>query len=307
MATWSFRDALEELEVKGCFDKSMLRSNVGLRLGNICFAEIQTTLKMCMVHFSTFIRFIEQGCFNANKLSIDGCSQTMAILLAFIHIRRLEDIESIGISNVIQRCGRPIGDLSSITMVIDSIRSVLDTEHKKIPMKCRVLIGNYGRHMAFATDPPYCVAYSTDYKTNDPSQMTPHHTQNHMYAMVTTNMIVRRLLSSPHWEPMYSRQTKGGCLLIPRGMQFGPTLFPEIVIPRNHVGSTCRFSHAAGGPVLNCWALSSHRYYFPWFPRGSRIVYCQGSGQVEGVGGFEPSQRTRASAALSTTCIPQSG
>ena len=55
-----------------------------------------------------------------------------------------------------------------------------------------VLIGNYGGHMAFATDPPYCVAYSVDYKTNDPSQMTPRHTQNLMYAMVTSNMIVRK-------------------------------------------------------------------------------------------------------------------
>ena len=45
MATWSFRDALEELEVKGHFDESMLWSNVGLRLGDIHFAEIQTTIK----------------------------------------------------------------------------------------------------------------------------------------------------------------------------------------------------------------------------------------------------------------------
>ena len=170
-------------------------------------------------------------------MPIDGCSQTTAILLSFIPDWRLEDIESVGIGNVIQRHGSPIGDLSSIKTVIKSIHSILDTERKKSPMKCRaymVLIGNYGRHMAFATDPPYCVAYSADYKTNDPSQMTPHHTQNHMYAMVTTNMIVRRLLSLPHWEPMDRRQTKGGCLLIPRGVQFGPALFPEIVMLRNH-------------------------------------------------------------------------
>ena len=66
--------------------------------------------------------------------------------------------------------------------------------------------------------------------------MTSCHTQNHTYAMVTTNMIVRRLFSSPHWEPTDRRQTKGGGLLLPRGVQFGPALFPEIVIPRNHAG-----------------------------------------------------------------------
>ena len=239
MANWSFRDALEELEVKGHFNESMLRSNIGLRLGDIRFAEIQTTLRMHAVYFSTFIWYVEQGCFNVDKLPIDGCSQTTAILLAFIPDWRLEDIESMGIGNVIRRRGSPIGDLSSIKMVIDTIRSVLGTERKKSPMKhwvYMVLIGNYGGHMAFATDPPYCVAYSA--WTTRP--MIPHkwhldHTQNHSYAMVTTNMIVRRLLSSPHWEPMVRKQTKGGCLLIPRGMQFGPTLFPEIVVPRNHV------------------------------------------------------------------------
>ena len=234
MTTWSFRDALEELEVKRHFDKSILWSNVGLCLGDIRFAEIQTSIKICVVHFSMFIQFVEQGHFNADNLPIDGCSQTMAILLAFIPDRCLEDIESVGIGNVIRRRGSPIGDLSSINMVIDTIRSILTTECKKSPMKCRayaVLIGNYGGHMAFATDPPYCVVYSMDYKTNDPSQMTPHHTQNHTYAMVTTNMIVRRLLSLPHCEPADRRQTIGGRLLIPRGVQFGPALFPEIVIP----------------------------------------------------------------------------
>ena len=88
--------------------------------------------------------------------------------------------------------------------------------------------------MAFATGPPYCVVYSADYKTNDPSQMTPCHPLNHAYAMVTTNMIVRRLLSLPHCEPVDRRQNIGGRHLIPRGVQFGPALFPEIVIPRNH-------------------------------------------------------------------------
>ena len=237
MANWSFRDALEELEVKGHFDESVLWSSVGLHLGDIRFTEMQTTLRMHMVYFSTFIWYIEQGCFNADKLPIDACSQTTAILLAFIPDWHLEDIEHVGIGNVIQRRGSPIGDLSSIRMVIDTIHSILDTERKKSPLKCwayMVLIGNYGEHMAFTTDPPYCVAYSVDYKTTDPSQMTPHHTHNHLYAMITTNMIVRRLLSLPYWEPTVRKQTKGGRLLILISMQFGPTLFPEIVVLRSH-------------------------------------------------------------------------
>ena len=56
------------------------------------------------------------------------------------------------------------------------------------------------------------------------------------YAMVTSNMVLRRLLSLPNWEPVDRKQTKGGHLLILRVMHFGAGLFPEIVIPLNHVG-----------------------------------------------------------------------
>ena len=226
--------------MRGHFDYWVLRSALGLCLGDIHFTEIQTTIKMCAVHLSTFLQFVEQGSFNADNLPLDGYSQTTAILLAFIPDWHLEDIKSIAISNVIRRCGSPLGDISSINMVIKSICSILDTECKKSPLKCRaymMLIGNYGGHMAYATDPPYCVAYAVDYKnTSDPSKMTPCEPLNHAYTMVTSNMVVRRLLSLPNWEPVERKLTIGGCLLILRGVQFGPGLFPEIVILRNHVG-----------------------------------------------------------------------
>ena len=101
MTTWSFRDALEELETRGHFDESVLRSTLGLCLGDIRFAEIQTTIKMCAVCLNTFLQFVDQGSFNADNLPLDGCSHTTAILLAFIPDRRLEDIESVAIGNVI--------------------------------------------------------------------------------------------------------------------------------------------------------------------------------------------------------------
>ena len=176
MTTWSFRDALEELESRGHFDELVLQSALALRLGDIRFTEIQTTIKMHAVRFNTFLRFVKQGSFNSENLPLDGYSQTTAILLAFIPNWCLEDIESIAIGNVIWRHGSPLGDISSISTVIDTIHSILNTQCKKSLLKHRVymmLIGNYGGHMAFATDPPYCVAYAVDYKNNDPSKMTP--------------------------------------------------------------------------------------------------------------------------------------
>ena len=129
-------------------------------------------------------------------------------------------------------------------MVIESIRSILGIEHKKNLPKRRaymMFIGNYGGHMAFATDPPYCVAYAMDYKSNDPSKMTPREPLNHAYAMITSNMVVRRLLSLPNWEPADRKHTKGGCLLIPERR----AVWPRVVSRDSHTaqprGSACRF------------------------------------------------------------------
>ena len=58
MTTWSFRDALEELEVRGHFDESVLWSALGLCLGDIHFTEIQTTIKMHAVPLRMFLRFV---------------------------------------------------------------------------------------------------------------------------------------------------------------------------------------------------------------------------------------------------------
>ena len=113
MTTWSFRDALEELEVRGRFDESVLWSAPGLHLGDIRFAEIQTTIKMHTVPLHTFLQFVEQGSFNADNLPLDGYSHATVILLAFIPDPHLTDIECVGIGNVIRRCGSPLGDISS--------------------------------------------------------------------------------------------------------------------------------------------------------------------------------------------------
>ena len=120
MAKWSFRDALEELEVRHHFDESMLQSAAGIHLGDIHFVEIQTSIKMCAIRFSTFLHYVEKGMFNPDNLATHCCSQTTAILLAFIPDRHIEDIKSIGIGNVIRRCGTPLADIPSISVMIDS-------------------------------------------------------------------------------------------------------------------------------------------------------------------------------------------
>ena len=70
MTTWSFRDALVELEARGCFDELVLWSVQGLHMGDIRFAEIQTTFKMRAVPFCMFLQFVDKGSFNADNLPV---------------------------------------------------------------------------------------------------------------------------------------------------------------------------------------------------------------------------------------------
>ena len=137
MTTWSFRDVLAELEVRGHFDELVLWSAQGLHMGDICFAEVQTTFKMCTVPFCMFLQFVKKGSFNADNLPVDSYSHTTAILLAFIPDLHLSDIECVGIGNVIRRHGSPLGDIASIHVVIDQIHSILAAEHKKDSARCR--------------------------------------------------------------------------------------------------------------------------------------------------------------------------
>ena len=266
MATWSFRDALEELELRRQFDDSMLKSEAGLRLGDVRFAELQTTIKMHTVRLSTFLHYVEDGAFNPDQLAPHHCSQMTAILIAFLPGRHLQDIETVGIGCVIHRSGAPVGDASSVGKVLKSIWCVLQSEgdkqhpHRRAYM---MLITNYGGHMAFATEPPYCVAYAAEYRDKDPFKMTPRDSENHWYFTVSDKMVVRRLLSIPNWDPSEKKRIKGGRLLIPRGVQYGPRLFPELVVPCNHAGPP---NDPATGQDALLRTVGSFREVDPIFP-----------------------------------------
>ena len=159
-----------------------------------------------------------------------------------------------------------MGDASSVCTVLESIQSVLKSEADKQCPHHRaymMLIANYGGHMALATEPPYCVAYAAEYRDKDPSKMMSHEPENHWYVMVSEKMLVRRLLSMLNWDPSEKKRIKGGRLLIPRGVQYGPKLFPELVVLRNHAGPLI---DSATGHDATLQTVGSFRTVDPIFP-----------------------------------------
>ena len=293
MTAWSFRDALVELKVKNCFDKPMLQSTQGLCMGDIYFTEIQTTFKMCTVSFHLFLQFIEKGCFNPNKLPEDGYSHTTTGHTPGLHPRPIScGHRCVGIGNLIWRHRSPLGGMCSIDMVISHIRVVLAIGHDKPAPKCRaymMLIGNYGGHMAFTMDLPYCIAYAAEYKhTDNPSRMTFHEPSNHGFAMTASNLVVQQLLSVVNWNPAERKLTTGGHLLILRGVQFGPRLFPNLVMPCNHAAplidsSTCQeVPFQMVGPF---WAMDP---VFPGLPGDLELFTAEEVAKLKELGVLNP-------------------
>ena len=101
-------------------------------------------------------------------------------------------------------------------------------------------------------------------------------------------MIVRRLLSLPHWEPLVRKQTKGGRLLIPRGMQFGPALFPEIVVPRNHTSPPVNPATWQEAPFRTVGPFQAMDTIFPNFPGGLELFTAEEVVQLKELGVLNP-------------------
>ena len=143
--------------------------------------------------------------------------------------------------------------------------------------------------MAFATDPPYCVVYAVEYKhTNDPSKMTFREPSNHGFAMTASNMVVRQLLSVVNWNPAERKLTTGGCLLIPRGVQFGPRLFPDLVMLRNHAAPLIDSSMHQEVPFQTVGPFRATDPVFPGLPGDLELFTVEEVAKLKELGVLNP-------------------
>ena len=81
MADWTFKDALAAIQSQPSIPASILQSMDGLRLGDICFAKIQTTLWMRAVPIEVLEKWIEGGSFNPEHMAEGDYSRSTAILI----------------------------------------------------------------------------------------------------------------------------------------------------------------------------------------------------------------------------------
>ena len=235
MADWTFEDTLTAIQGLPSIPASILQSADGLQLGDIYFAKIQTTLWMHAVPIAVLEKWIEGGSFNPECMAEGDYIRSTAILIVLNPNMQGTALETTSIGLVVHQCKAPVGQIGTIFNLIKYAYSLMEVEQQSSEPMRRTILGNYGRHMAFAMDPPFCTTYPLHFAdTNDPYKMTFRNQQNHPVSFTGDGLMVHQLPARdcPEWE--YTMHMHHRCLLVPRGVQFPPDLFPQIVILCNH-------------------------------------------------------------------------
>ena len=155
MACWTYKEVPKAIRSP----LSILASVLG-GPGGLHFVELHTTLRMHTVSFEHFKRLLTDGSFNPECKVTDDYSHSTAILFAFVPDAELMDIESVGIRMVVHQHSGSLASISSMQTFLQNIHANLK-DICKLNLQMRhtyvMLIGNYGSHMAFTTDLPYCI------------------------------------------------------------------------------------------------------------------------------------------------------
>ena len=232
MADWTFDDVLTTIKSPPSIPTSVLESPDGLCLGYICFAKIHTTLQMCSVSLALLEKLVTDECFNPEHKPHGDYSHSTVILLVFTQDTQLKDIESVGIGLVVCQHGAPLAPISAMSKVILYICDTLKFERVSSTPQVRtycMILGNYSGHMACATELPFCMAYPLKIvDKKDSAVMIFRNPDNHPVTFMGMEMVICQLLMWDCSEHKYERTNCNGCLIIPRGVQFGKELFPEI-------------------------------------------------------------------------------
>ena len=237
MAGWTFKNALAAIQSPPSIPFTILLSKDGLRLGDIHFAKIQTTLGMWTVMVSVLERWVESRHFNPEHMSPDDCSRSPAILIVLTPNQQGTALTYASVGLIVRWHKGPVGQIEDIPKLIAYVCSQLGEDRPSSPNACKtycIIIGDYGGCMGFATELPFCMAYLLSFADrDDPMWMTFLHPCNHPCSFTADVLLVRQLLTQDCTPREYE---DGRCrrLLIPRGIHFSEDLFPKITVPQPH-------------------------------------------------------------------------
>ena len=272
MSGWSFEDALAAIQSPASIPFSVLLSMDGIRLGDVHFAKVQTTLRMRSVSIPTLERWIESGKFNPNHKAEDEYSRSTGILVILNPNHQGTGLKCASVRLIVRQRNGNVGRIKDIPKLIAHAHSQL--QESKSPQTFCIIVGDYEGSMGFATDPPFCTTYPLLFADkDDPVRMTFRNPQNQPASFGADILLVRQLLTrdcSPH---EYAENRNNRCLIIPRGLHFSMDLFPQIVIPRDHAHHTTRLQDRAGSSISRSGSVREYGHAIPRHSWGFRSIY----------------------------------
>ena len=170
MAGWTFENALSAIQSPSSIPFSVLLSMDGLCLGDICFAKIQTTLRMWTVSITTLERWIVNGSFNPGCMAEGNYSHSTTILVVLNPNNQGTALKCASVRLIVQWCNGPVGQIDDIMKLIMYACSQMKGDRHSSDSACKmfcIIVGDYGGSMGFATDPPFCTAYLLSFINKD--------------------------------------------------------------------------------------------------------------------------------------------
>ena len=153
--------------------------------------------------------------------------------------------------------------------------------------------------MAFATDPPFCTVNPLSFvHEDDTAQMTFRSQQNHPISFIGDGLLVHQLLTWDCPQHEYMMDRHHGHLLIPRGMHFLPELFPQIVVPHNHVTPYCDPKTGEDAPFVTVGPFASTDTLFHSVAGHLELYTDEEVVALRNTGIFKPSNTSQSSPKL---------
>ena len=270
MADWTFEKALAAIKSPPSISLDTLLSPVGLRLGDIRFAKIQTNLRMRTVAMAVLEEWISNGSFNLHHKPDEDCSRTTAILIILTPNSQGTKLTYASVGLIIRRRKGPVGRIEDIPRFITFIRSQLKGDRPASPNDRKtycMIVGDYGGPLAFATEPPFCTAYPLSFADrDDPTRMTFRHPHNHPWSFTTDVLLVRQLLARDSSVCEHARDRCRRRILIPRGVHLSTNIVPEIEVPRGHSAPYYNPRTGVEAPFFTMGPFASTDTLFPGTP-----------------------------------------
>ena len=95
-----------------------------------------------------------------------------------------------------------------------------------------LFVSDYGGTMSIPMDPPYCLAYPTNYMRD--VELDHFNTRNNPAGTCLHHCISHATLQYMNDDPNQCREYSGSHLILPHRAQYKERLFPDILEPQNH-------------------------------------------------------------------------